>query len=113
MKKFKYSFELTGWPAVAFIVLVATVAFLALVTLAKAQDDDPLLKDVRYWQQIRQSLSQEYRANNLQINALERRQKEIEEAIKVVVQKIKELQAPMDIQPVEPPKVETPTETDE
>ena len=80
-------------------VICLLIGFVMAVSL-KAQSD-PLLDDARYYGQARAALIQEQRANSLQIELIQRRQKEIENLLKFVDDKIKQLNAKKDL--IEPP----------
>ena len=81
---------------------ICLLAFILFAGVAYTQEPDPLLSDVRYWQQARNTLLQEQRANTLQISILQQRLKEIENGIRAIENKINELNAPKDIAPVAP-----------
>ena len=82
------------------ILCLVVLSFIAGVCIARAQDD-PLLNDVRYLQQVKNTLLQEQRANDLQITMLQNRQRDITNILKTVDQKIKEVQAAKKAAPAE------------
>ena len=76
------------------ILILVLLSFIAGVCIAHAQQqEDPLLNDVRYWQQVKNTLLQEQRANAMQVEIIKKRNVEIESAVKAVDGKIRELQS--------------------
>ena len=82
------------------ILILVALSFIAGVCIAHAQQqEDPLLNDVRYWQQVKNTLLQEQRANAMQAEMLKKRQVEIQNAVKAIDGKIRELQSQKGTQP--------------